>query len=419
MSSKALQYLNSFDLFKVDLRLDRIKAFLREMGNPEQFLKYVHVAGTNGKGSVCAYISSALKEAGYKTGLYLSPHLHKFNERIQINGKMIQDRDLERIILELKEVKQESKIDVSYFEFVTALAFKYFYEKKCDFVVLEVGMGGRLDATNVVIPEISVITSIALEHKKYLGESLEEIAFEKSGIVKKGIPVVSAEQNEKALEVIERKCMEKKAPLSVLSRDFSYVKHNATLKGQVFDYNSGKHSIKGLKTRLLGEHQLVNASVAVRALLELGIEEKAIRKGLEEAFLPGRFQLIHNNPAIIADVAHNPNGAFALRKSIQEFFPEKKALFVLGVSEDKDIKAIVKELSLVADSFICTQAKFRGMNAERIKQAIAENGFKGCIQLMPSVRKAVESALNQKKPLTIFTGSFYSVGEAMEFLNNN
>jgi dihydrofolate synthase/folylpolyglutamate synthase len=416
MDSKAEELLASFDLHRVDLGLERIKAFLDAWGNPEKGMKCVHVTGTNGKGSVSTYIAAALKEEGFKAGLYLSPHLKEFGERIQINGSMISEKDLEKLVLEAGELKEKTGIGLSYFEFITAIAFKHFAEQKCDFAVLEAGMGGRLDATNVIVPEASVITPVSIEHSKHLGDTLAKIAAEKAGIVKEGVPVVSASQEKEALEVIEKKCAELKAPLSLLSRDFSYIRRNASLDSQEFDYCSEGMDLKGIKMHLLGRHQFVNAAVAARVLELLKVSEKSIRKGLEKAFIPGRFQIIHNKPVVIADVGHNPGAAHVLKEAIRELFPEQKALFVLGVSDDKDINGMVSELLPVAESFICTQAKFRAMDTEKIRLSLLENGFTGAISVENDVKTAAELALSQKKPLTIFTGSFFSVGEALEVI---
>jgi len=413
MGEKDLSFLESFDKTRVNLGLKRVNAFLQQIGSPEKRMKYVHVAGTNGKGSVCAYLASALKEAGFRVGTYLSPHLIKFNERIQADGAQIGDRDLERLVAELREEKEKSGIDLSYFEFVTAIAFKYFTERECEYVALEVGMGGRLDATNVIIPEASAITKIGLEHKKYLGETLGEIAAEKAGIVKEGVPTVSAGQENEALEVIEKKCGALNSKLSLLGRDFSHSKHNSTLEGQGFDYSSEGTRFRNLKIKMLGSHQLENAALAVKALELLGIGEEPIRKGLAKAFLPGRFQLIHNNPAIVADVAHNPSGILALGNSLEEFFPGIKPLVVLGVSEDKDIGSIAGGIAGLAGAVICTKAKFRGMDAEKIATALKNAGFEGKIDVTPETGKAVEAAKGRREPLTVFTGSFFSVGEAL------
>ncbi|MEM0360220.1 MAG: folylpolyglutamate synthase/dihydrofolate synthase family protein [Candidatus Diapherotrites archaeon] len=414
MDSKAEELLASFDLHRVDLGLERIKAFLKEQGNPEKDLNYVHVTGTNGKGSTSAFIASALKEEGFKTGLYLSPHLKSFGERIQINGEQINEKELEKLVLEAGELKKKTGIDLSYFEFITAIAFKHFSEKKCDFVVLEVGMGGRLDATNVVVPKASVITPISIEHSRHLGDTIGKIAVEKAGIIKEGVPVVSAFQEKEALEVIEKKCKELNAWLSLASRDFSHIRRSSSLELQEFDYISQENEFKGLKIRLAGRHQFVNAAVATRVMEILKLSEKAIRKGLEKAFIPGRLQVIKTKPLVLIDVAHNPGAAKILKEALRELFPEQKALFVLGVSEDKDINGIVSELAFVAESFVCTQAKFRGMNAEKIRLSILENGFTGEIKVEPEVKNAVLFALSKKKPLTVFTGSFFSVSEALQ-----
>jgi len=417
MDEKTLQFLDSFDLKRIDLGLDRVEKFLEFIGNPEKGIKYVHVAGTNGKGSVSAFIASALSQAGHKTGLYLSPHLKDFNERFQINGEKASDADIQQLIDWLKKKKEESKIDLSYFEFITCLAFKFFESNKCEFVVLEVGMGGRLDATNVIEPEVSVITQIGLEHREWLGNTITEIAGEKAGIIKQGKPVVIAGKEREAVDVIEKLCWEKNCDLYWLGKDFKFEHKRPNLESQAFDYVTDNKRIDSLETSLIGEFQFGNACIAVKALELLGINEQSIRIGLKKAFVPGRFQIIHNNPFLIADVAHNPMGANALQNSLQRFFPSEKVMFLLGISEDKAAESIAKELIPSAQSIICTQAKFRGMDSLKLKAAVELAGFKGDLIVEPKMSDAVKTALANNPGILVFTGSFFSVGEALRHLN--
>ncbi len=415
---EALEYLNSFDLFKVDLRLDRIQQFLEFSGNSQQKFRSVIVAGTNGKGSVSAFLAGILNAAGKKTGLYLSPHVRSLNERIQVNGEKISGRELAGLVEKLKKAKEESKSDVSYFEFLTALAFAHFAEKGCEIAVLEVGMGGRLDATNVANAELSIITNVALEHTQHLGSSLALIAAEKAGVIKRNAKVVTGELAPEARAVVEKTAAEKNAGVIALGKDFSFSERHSVLDGQEFDFFRGEKKIPGLKTRLVGKNQFKNAALAVAAALELGIKEECIHNGLLNAELPARFEVFSKSPLAILDVAHNPEGMRSLAENLRMFFPVKKVNFVLGVSGDKDIKGILAELVPLAGSFILTKAKFRGMDTEKISVALGESGFEGGIRAKESVPAAVRLALAEARSgiPTVFTGSFFSVGEALREL---
>jgi len=415
MAIEKYSFLKGLDPLEIDLSLDRIALFLEKTGSPHKKCKFVHVAGTNGKGSTSAFISSALKEAGFKTGMYLSPHLVDFRERISINGEWIAEQELIELGSALKAKKEELKIKLTFFEFVTAIAFHYFAGKECDFVVLETGMGGRLDATNVVTPEISIVTRIGIEHSAFLGETLARIAFEKAGIIKQGVPVASAEQNVEALKVIEGKCSETNSKLHLQNRDFEFKNNITEIETQKFDFVSGETKLERLETKLRGEFQFENASLAVKAMQLLGIGEEAIRSGLLNAGLNGRLQVIHNNPLVLLDVAHNPMSASALRNSIQKIYPNQNFLVVLGVSEDKDARAIVRELMPVAEGFVCAQAQFRGMEPEKLRDALTLEGFTGKIEVFHKVNDAVRFAMKNSTKILV-TGSFFSAGEALQFL---
>ncbi len=416
----ALKYLNSFDLFKVDLRLDRIIQFLEFLGNPQENFSSIIVAGTNGKGSTASFLSSILSASGKKTGLYLSPHLRSINERIQVNGKKISTKELATLVGKMKKAKEESKSNVSFFEFLTALAFKHFAEKGCEFVVLETGMGGRLDATNVAKAKLSIITNIALEHTKYLGSTLSEIAMEKAGVIKKNTKIVAGFLPKNIHAIIEKIAIEKNAEMIALGKDFSFSEKQATLHWQEFDFY-GRKKLFGLRTKLIGTNQFENASLAVAAALELGTKKESIHNGLLNASLPGRFELLRKNPLIIADVAHNPAGMNCLAENLNKFFPGKKARFVLGISSDKDEKGILEALFPVAESFILTKAEFRGMPIETLLKAFSRTNFSGKIRTEKSIPRAVRLALSEadNETPTVFTGSFFSVGQALKAMESN
>jgi len=415
----AIAYFNSFDLHRIDLGLERIFSFLSYAGNPQKKFNALHVAGTNGKGSVSTYLSYALAER-YNTGLYLSPHLDSFNERIQLNNKRISNRELLRLVRKTARLKEKTASDLSYFEFVTSLALQFFAEKS-ELAVLEVGMGGRLDATNVVEALVSVITNISMEHTKHLGNSLAKIAREKAGIIKQGSFVLTAEQNAKIASAFEKKARQKNAEFARYGNAFYAERKSNSLKGQSFDFVAESepfYSIKNVKIRLLGKHQVRNAALAIAALQALETKgfrlgKKAIKEGLRKAFLPGRFEFVDSERKLLFDVAHNPAGFKALHNSLKEYFPNEEKLFVIGISQDKDAKRIAKTISGQVDKLICTKAQFRGMQACKLAKAFEP--YVKDIYITKSVSDACKMVLEESAELTIFTGSFFSVSEARAF----
>lgn len=342
---QALLYIHGTYKFGIKLGLENIKYLLSLMGNPQDKLKFIHVAGTNGKGSTCSYISSILQEAGFKTGLYISPYIQRFTERISINRVEISEQRLAEITIFVKSKIEEmvagGKNHPTEFEVVTAIAFQYYFEENCDFVVLEVGMGGRFDATNVILrPLISVITTISMDHTEHLGSELTQIAYEKAGIIKEGGVVVLYPQQEIVLEVIKNICKERNANLVEVNFNKLLVK-KCEIWGEVFDFEEKKD----LKISLTGKHQAKNAAVAITAIMELikneiRISEEHIRKGLANTKWAGRFEIISEDPLIIIDGAHNEEGAKALSQAIEDMLPNKNAIFVFGVLKDKPYKKI-------------------------------------------------------------------------------
>ena len=383
--NKVLDELYSLDVKKWILGLDRIEALLKKLGNPEKNLKCIPIAGTNGKGSVCVMISSILIDAGYKVGMYTSPHLKKFNERIRINNKLISDKDIVKYYLKVKKHVDGQ----SFFEITTAMAFLYFAGKNVDFAVLEVGLGGRLDATNVVNPLVSVITNIGLEHTEYLGSTIEKIACEKAGIIKKNISVVTAAEGI-ALGAIKKISNERNSKLYIVSKKNT----NYTI---------------GLK----GEFQKLNAAIAIKAIELLKnnygvkIKKSNVKKGLLNAKWPGRFQLIGAN--ILADCAHNPHGFKVLAEELGNF-NYKRLIAVLGFSNDKDIKTISKIIKPKANKIILTKSSNqRASEPETIKKY-----FKNPV-IIKNPKKAFEYAkkVAGKKDLVLIAGSIFLVGELM------
>lgn len=329
------RYLASLEKFGINLGLERITELLKLLGDPQLKLKVIHVTGTNGKGSTCAMIASILKEAGYSVGLYTSPHLVKLNERFKINGRDIGNPDLAAGVKAVRLAADKLTEKPTVFEVLTAVAFWYFAKKKVDYAVIEVGMGGRLDATNVIYPLVAVITNIELEHTAVLGKTLAKIAVEKAAIIKPGVPVVTAEKKEEVLSVLRFQA-----------------EKNQSLLVQV-----GSEG-EGFTTSLLGEHQKLNAACAVAAVRLAGIEadKKTIIAGLKKAVWPGRFQVVSRNPLTILDGAHNPAGIRALVATLRREFPGKKFTFLFGAQQDKDVKTMLPWLRPLAEEVIVTRS---------------------------------------------------------------
>lgn len=342
---ETLERIHSLSKFGSRPGLDRINMLLEKMGNPQDNLKFVHVAGTNGKGSVCAVVSSVLKVAGYRTGLFISPYITNFCERIQINNEMIPEESLTEVasyVFSLTDELNAEGIIITEFEFVMAVAFEYFKRENCDVVVLEVGLGGRLDSTNVIKPPIcSVITKIGLDHTDILGDTIELIAKEKGGIIKEGTRVVSSPQKNEAKAVFEEICKSMNVPLR-FSDTLNIEVKNTSLSGTLFSYRG-----EDILLPLLGEHQVENLRTALCALEEVSpvldrVDIKNIKEGVESAFNPARFEIVCKDLPLIIDGAHNPDGMSTFAQSIRKYAGDKKGVLVIGMLADKDSRSSLK-----------------------------------------------------------------------------
>ncbi len=407
--SNFLKYANSFQT-KSKLGLERISYLVQLLGNPQKDIKFIHVAGTNGKGSVCAVISKTLSLAGFKTGKYISPNMVKVNERISIDGKDISDEDMARIISSVEKACEKLEKDTdekpSQFEIWTATAFCYFKEQKCDYVVLETGLGGRLDATNVIgSPVLSIITKIAVDHTDYLGNTLYEIAGEKAGIIKENCPVLTTcLQEEDSVRAIKEKCKKTNSRLFFTEK---WSEEKTEGLSEVFSYKD----IKSLKSGLCGYYQLENVCIGVEALKILGIDENYIRQGVLEAKNIGRFEILKENPYLIYDGAHNVNGATALVSNLKRYFDETHEFtFICAFMADKDIDEI---LNLLADSgfknrvtFNCTTVSDneRAMPAQALCGMLLKKGFTATA--FDTISEALKNAESKGKDTVIF-GSLY------------
>lgn len=414
--NQALKDLYVLQKIGVKFGLNRTEKILERLGNPHAGLKYVHVGGTNGKGSVVAIVSSILKAHGYKVGSYTSPHLLRFTERFRINWEEISPARVVELYDKVKSVLVPES-SPTFFEFVTAMAFLYFREESIDWGVIEVGMGGRLDCTNVITPCVSIITNVGFDHQEFLGTSLAAIAREKAGIIKKGVPVITGAKQPIVQSVIKTTAYASRAPLWMLGRDFSIKKNSP----QSFHYQGKTRSFRDLTLPLIGDHQRENAALALAALeiLEerglLELNENKVREGLMTTSWPGRVEILSRNPTILLDGAHNPHGAESLKQIIKTNFSYDKLYMVIGMMADKDIRGILRRLLPGAEAVIFTKPRYsRAADPEFLKK-MARSYISRCY-VIPDVAQAIEYAKNEAGPndLICITGSLYFVGEVKE-----
>ena len=400
--------------------LGRTQELLEKMGNPEKKLKFVHIAGTNGKGSTAAMTASILSKAGYRTGLYTSPYIYRFHERIQVDGVEISDEELAEITEYVKPLADSMAQSPTEFELVCCIAFEYFYRKKCDIVVLEVGMGGAWDATNVIeVPEVAVITNIGLDHTEYLGDTVEKIAETKSGIFKPHGHAVVYRSTPSVEAVYERVCAERDVSLRKADFDGLVLKAH-TLEGQVFDCGSRKN----LVLPLLGDHQLHNASVVLSiadTLIGEGwkISEQNIYDGIRDVRWPGRFDIVCRKPLFIIDGGHNPQCIEALVKNIQDYLAGKKVIALTGVLADKDYADMYKPVMPLVDRFVCiTPPNPRKLEAEQLAQYLRQAGAQA--QASESILGGVKQAMDLagEDGVVLCFGSLYSIGGIRDALKD-
>lgn len=400
--------------------LGRTQELLEKMGNPEKKLKFVHIAGTNGKGSTAAMTASILRKAGYRTGLYTSPYIYRFHERIQVDGVEISDEDLTEITEYVKPLADSMAQSPTEFELVCCIAFEYFYRKKCEIVVLEVGMGGAWDATNVIeVPEVAVITNIGLDHTEYLGDTVEKIAETKSGIFKPHGHAVVYRSTPSVEAVYERVCAERDVSLRKADFDGLVLKAH-TLEGQVFDCGSRKN----LVLPLLGDHQLHNASVVLSiadTLIGEGwkISEQNIYDGIRDVRWPGRFDIVCRKPLFIIDGGHNPQCIEALVKNIRDYLAGKKVIALTGVLADKDYADMYKPVMPLVDRFVCiTPPNPRKLEAEQLARYLRQAGAQ--VQASESILDGVKKAMDLagEDGVVLCFGSLYSIGGIRDALKD-
>ena len=417
--TEALEYIHGVNWTFCKPGLDRIRELCEKLGNPQNKLKFVHVAGTNGKGSFCSMIESILRKAGYKTGLYTSPYIKEFNERMRVGGKNIENDVLADITTRVRPIADSMTDKPTEFELITAVAFQYFYESGCDVVVLEAGMGGRLDSTNIIRePLLSVITGIALDHTDYLGDTVEKIAAEKAGIIKDQAPILYGGDDDAAREVIRNTANERGSKFYDIDYD-DIKKLKSDLAGSIFDYKT--HS--GVKIKLLGLYQPKNAAEVIEAVeilrsRGLNISESALLEGLANAEWIARFEILSKNPLIIFDGAHNPQGISSATRSIKHYFKDEKIYVLSGVLRDKDYDFIAGELATVAErAFTMTPQSPRALKAEDYAKVLDSYGVASSAYdtIEGAMNAAISAAKANGKPL-VCLGSLYTYADVIKYV---
>jgi dihydrofolate synthase / folylpolyglutamate synthase len=398
---EAIQFLYSLRLFGTKFGLDNTFKLAALAGNPQENLRFIHVAGTNGKGSTCAMLESIYSVSSLRVGLFTSPHLVSFAERIQVNRQLIPEAEVARLVCDMQPLLKEFPTEEhpTFFEVVTVMALKYFAERKCDLVIWETGMGGRLDATNIVTPLATIITNVQLDHHQWLGDTLEKIAHEKAGIIKPGISLITAATEPQALQVILRATTKNQAPLIMITE-------------------KGAEAVRTQALRLPGAHQCLNAALAIATVgvlqKTIRVSDDAVETGLQTVSWPGRFQLIEKEgKKFLLDGAHNPAGAKALAHAFKELFPGVKPALILGILRDKDWKAVCQILApLAAQIFLVPVNSDRTALPQELQSACGTVNPNAEIHLCESLN----DALKAPAPFTLITGSLYLVGEALERL---
>ncbi|MGI6064885.1 MAG: bifunctional folylpolyglutamate synthase/dihydrofolate synthase [Bacillota bacterium] len=417
----SMDYLKGLTKFGINLGLDRIRDLLTRIGNPERKVEFVHVAGTNGKGSTCAILASILKDSGLKVGLFTSPHLHSYTERIKINGHEITEEDVAEILtmmrVHLDKIVEEGGEHPTEFEVSTALALYYFAREKVDIAVMEVGMGGEIDSTNVIIPRLSLITNVGMDHMDYLGPMLEDIARVKAGIIKEGVAVLTTCDHPAALEVIRQVAKEKHAPLWEEGKDFWAEPLEQSENKQKFQCWVKDTLFPDLSISLRGKHQLKNAALAVAAAVKTGISSKAIRLGIEHTIWPCRLETVWEKPLVILDAAHNYHGILALIDSLKEYWPDKKKVLLIGMLADKEREKVATEIAPLAEKIVVTKPNSpRAGKWEQVADFVRP--FTDKVIVEESITRAVDEVIKLAgdDDMVIITGSIYMVSEARAYL---
>jgi dihydrofolate synthase/folylpolyglutamate synthase len=416
-----LNELFSLRRLRMKLRLDTIRGVLARLENPHQRFKSVHIAGTNGKGSTAAHLAATLNTAGYRTGLFTSPHLIRFNERFRIDGHAAGDDEVVAAFHHVRHAQRQNEEHMTFFEMCAAMAFWIFARRKVDWAVIETGMGGRLDATNVLIPEVSVITNIALDHQIYLGNTLADIAREKAGIIKPGIALVTGVKQPPTRLVIKETAHRQKAPVYRLGKAFR-VRRRST--NNDFSYFGLDTTLYNLKTALSGSHQVDNAAMAIAACELINrkhptVNPDAIRKGLIRVTWPGRLQIISQDPMVILDGAHNLAAAKLLARHLRQHLGRRKLVLVIGILDDKAFNGMLAVLAPFCSRVIATQPNYsRALPPQQVAEAARKHVAQ--VSVKATVAEAIDHALATIGPdeAVCVAGSLYLVGEALAYFEN-
>ena len=416
---QSLDYLYGLEKFGMIFGLTQVERILEALGNPHREVQAIHIGGTNGKGSTAAMMASILQKEGYRMGLYTSPHLIRFTERIKVNGKEIEKEEVAELAGWMKERIEAAGIPspFTFFDFTTAMGLLYFKQKMVDLAILEVGLGGRLDSTNVIDPLLSIITNIAKDHEEYLGRSILKIAREKAGIIKKGRPLITGAVQPQVLRLFSKVCREKGTAYYRVGKEFRYVQNEE----RHFDYEGLHRKLWGISLNLGGPHQIINATTALGAmevLDDLGypVSNDAMIEGLKEVEWPGRLEMVCSSPRVVLDGAHNPAGALVLKESLGKEFQYRHLILLLGVMKDKDIKSILHLLAPLADHLILTRPHYdRAASPALLKKTLGGSGKKA--EIVEDLEAAIEKGLSmtQDEDLLCIAGSLYTVGEARAY----
>ncbi len=426
---EAIEWIHNLKTLGIKPGLARMEYMMERLNHPERRVKYLHVAGTNGKGSTVSFISEVLKRSGYLVGTFTSPYLIHFTNRIQINGEDISGEDLVKTlnqILPIAKELEESELGApTEFEVVTAIAILYFAKIAYpEIVIWETGLGGRLDSTNIVHPILSVITSIGYDHMDLLGNTLEAIAFEKAGIIKSGVPVISGVEQEEAIAVIKQTATEKRAPVYQINEHFSIQTNKMTVNGSQFNFEGMFSKINDIEIKMQGPHQVKNAGVALMAIEILRqyyafmVEEEGIMNGMKFTFWPGRFEKVMEDPLVILDGAHNPQGAISLVETIK-LYDYNRLIMVTGILKDKAVDEFLHVVSSVADHLILTEPDNpRASKIEDLEQQIEGLQLPVTYQTISSWQEAVDTAVGMAEPkdLLIITGSLYLISDVRRYM---
>ena len=419
-SSPPLDYLYSLQKFGMVFGLTQVTRILEALGNPHEEIQAIHIGGTNGKGSTAAMMASILQREGYRVGLYTSPHLVHFKERIRVNGIEIDEEAVATLTEWMRKRIEASGITApfTFFDFTTAMALLYFSQKRVDLAIVEVGLGGRLDSTNVIDPLLSIITNVAKDHEEILGRSLLKIAGEKAGIIKKGRPLITAATQPRVLQLFSTLCREKEAPFYRVGKEFRY----EPIGERNFHYEGIHRKLWSLRLNLSGHHQIVNAATALgtmEILEDLGypVSTEAMIGGLREVHWPGRLEMVRSSPRVVLDGAHNPAGARALRDALEEEFDYDRLILLFGIMKDKDLKLILQTLAPLADRIILSRPHTdRASSPSSLLKELGTLGAKA--EVIEDLSVAIEKGLSLTRPGDLFgiTGSLYTVGEARNYL---